>query len=65
MPNHLMLLAWPTGVGDQIATSFRYSSYVSPFKSILNPTFLTVDSEHINHPPHTREQQISHKSTPV
>jgi len=26
MPNHLMLLAWPTGNGDQIATSFRYSS---------------------------------------
>jgi hypothetical protein len=23
-----MLLAWPTGNGDQIATSFRYSSYV-------------------------------------
>lgn len=27
MPNHLMLLAWPTGLGDQIATSFRYSLY--------------------------------------
>jgi hypothetical protein len=25
MPNHLMLLAWPTGVDNQIATSFRYS----------------------------------------
>ncbi len=39
MPNHLMLLAWPTGVGDQIATSFRYSSYVSrnkSFNSIIN-----------------------------
>ncbi|KAF4624197.1 hypothetical protein G7Y89_g13978 [Cudoniella acicularis] len=30
MPNHLMLLAWPTGVGDQIATSFRYSSGYQP-----------------------------------
>ncbi|EHL03777.1 putative Cellobiose dehydrogenase [Glarea lozoyensis 74030] len=25
MPNHLMLLAWPTGNENQIATSFRYS----------------------------------------
>lgn len=25
MPNHLMIVAWPTGDGDTIATSFRYS----------------------------------------
>ncbi|KAE8445026.1 hypothetical protein EG329_014032 [Mollisiaceae sp. DMI_Dod_QoI] len=30
MPNHLMLIAWPTGVGDQIATSFRYSPAYQP-----------------------------------
>ncbi|TVY55538.1 Cellobiose dehydrogenase [Lachnellula cervina] len=31
MPNHLMLLAWPTGNGDEIATSFRYTSgYLAP-----------------------------------
>jgi cellobiose dehydrogenase (acceptor) len=25
MPNHLMILAWPTGNGDEVVTSFRYS----------------------------------------
>ncbi|CZT45758.1 probable cellobiose dehydrogenase [Rhynchosporium secalis] len=31
MPNHLMIVAWPTGDGDTIATSFRYSpSYQLP-----------------------------------
>jgi len=30
MPNHLMLVAWPTGLGNQIATSFRYTPYVFP-----------------------------------
>ncbi|CAG8953832.1 hypothetical protein HYFRA_00006724 [Hymenoscyphus fraxineus] len=31
MPNHLMILAWPTGNGNEIATSFRYSpSYQLP-----------------------------------
>ncbi|CZR65777.1 probable cellobiose dehydrogenase [Phialocephala subalpina] len=31
MPNHLMLLAWPTGSGNQIATSFRYATaYLMP-----------------------------------
>ncbi|KAJ5042140.1 uncharacterized protein L3040_004697 [Drepanopeziza brunnea f. sp. 'multigermtubi'] len=31
MPNHLMVVAWPTGNGNQIATSFRYSpSYLLP-----------------------------------
>ncbi|KAF4631847.1 cellobiose dehydrogenase [Cudoniella acicularis] len=25
MPNHLILMAWPTGNGDEIATSFRYA----------------------------------------
>ncbi|KAF8856767.1 carbohydrate-binding module family 1 [Acephala macrosclerotiorum] len=35
MPNHLMLMAWPTGSGNQIATSFRYAtSYLMP--SIYN-----------------------------
>jgi cellobiose dehydrogenase (acceptor) len=28
MLNHLMLIAWPTGVDNQIATSFRYAGYV-------------------------------------
>ena len=28
MPNHLMLVAWPTGNGNQIATSFRFAKYV-------------------------------------
>ncbi|TVY40768.1 Cellobiose dehydrogenase, partial [Lachnellula subtilissima] len=31
MENHLMLLAWPTGNGDEIATSFRYTpGYLAP-----------------------------------
>ncbi|KUJ20172.1 putative cellobiose dehydrogenase [Mollisia scopiformis] len=30
MPNHLMLLAWPTGVDNQIATSFRYAPAYQP-----------------------------------
>ncbi|KFY02053.1 hypothetical protein O988_02378 [Pseudogymnoascus sp. VKM F-3808] len=31
MPNHLMLLAWATGNGNEIATSLRYSSgYLAP-----------------------------------
>lgn len=29
MPNHLMLLAWPTGTDNQIATSFRYATYAA------------------------------------
>jgi len=32
MENHLMLLAWPTGNGDEIATSFRYTPYVYSLK---------------------------------
>lgn len=30
MPNHLMLLAWPTGNEKEIAASLRYAPYVSP-----------------------------------
>ncbi|OBT67703.1 hypothetical protein VE03_03484 [Pseudogymnoascus sp. 23342-1-I1] len=31
MPNHLMLIAWPTGNGDEIFTSLRYATgYASP-----------------------------------
>ncbi|KAH8672005.1 putative cellobiose dehydrogenase [Tricladium varicosporioides] len=26
MPNHLMLVAWPTGNGDEVITSFRYAT---------------------------------------
>jgi len=31
MYNHLQLVAWPTGVGNQIATSFRYATFVYLF----------------------------------
>lgn len=34
MPNHLMLLAWATGNGDEIATSLRYATCVSRTRSI-------------------------------
>lgn len=31
MPNHLMLVAWPTGNGNEIVTSFRFSNaYLTP-----------------------------------
>ncbi|KAG9229698.1 putative cellobiose dehydrogenase [Amylocarpus encephaloides] len=42
MPNHLFLLAWPTGVENQIATSFRFSQcqncliFDDPFQTSFN-----------------------------
>lgn len=34
MPNHLMLLAWATGNGDEIATSLRYARSVYWIRSL-------------------------------
>lgn len=46
MPNHLMIIAWPTGVGNQIATSFRYAPYVLQ----IAPSYAMTD----NRPDHTK-----------
>lgn len=61
MPNHLMLVAWPTGNGDEIATSFRYSPYVwSPGLYGHNVNDIKV---HMKHPSSTMERPVSLKYT--
>ncbi|EHK98786.1 putative Cellobiose dehydrogenase [Glarea lozoyensis 74030] len=51
MPNHLMILAWPTGNGDEVVTSFRYSpSYQLPIAykgtAKLTQIFSKVNATH-------------------
>jgi hypothetical protein len=52
MPNHLMILAWPTGNGDEVVTSFRYSPLVCSNPEL---TKLTYYLDLINYPSPTKE----------
>lgn len=51
MLNHPLLMAWPTGVGNQIATSFRYATaYALPAvyqgSATLNQIYTNVNATH-------------------
>lgn len=59
MPNHLILVGWPTGNGNQVATSFRYSTYVHNDRSKF--AYSNLYAEDTNHQQPTVEVPNLHR----